>query len=98
MSLANYIVICKGRIRLGTAKSVGDKLRAASDAATELVKHIDTMHEGQLTTADTKPISDLQHYMMDNMDKMRADEADQKVTEMFALLDALEEKFEHHEY
>jgi hypothetical protein len=98
VSQANYIIICKGRIRAGQAKSAAEKIIAASDCATELVKHIDTMNPGKLSNADTNPISELQHEMMDNVGKWSKAEADAAVVEMFDLLDELEHKFEPHEY
>lgn len=93
-SRAPYIIICNGRINLLEAKGSGGKIQAASGAASALV----TYYGDQLSSEDTKPISDLQHEMMDNMGKWTKAEAKAKVAEMFALLDALEEKFEHHEY
>lgn len=93
MSQANYVVICEGRIDLLNAGRLTDKLQAASSAASALVRHIDIMNPGKLKDADTKPVSDLQHYMMDNFHTMKAREVKEKCAEMFALLDALEDKF-----
>lgn len=72
-------------------------IRSASRTAANLV----TYYGDRLTDADTKPISDLQHEMMDVVEGMRtpgthstADFRDsaEMVNEMLALLDALEQK------
>lgn len=94
MSQANYIIICKGRIDFATAADTGAKIRALSDAATNLVSHIDIMSPGALSEADTKPISDLQHELMNHALTMSADQVRMHGVEMFNFLDAIEEKFD----
>lgn len=96
-SEAPYIIICSGRIdRLVAASQTKEALqiKAASDAARNLV----VFYRDQVTIDDTGPISDLQHEMMDNFGKWSKVDTDAKIDEMFALLDALEQKFEQHEY
>lgn len=94
MSQANYIIICRGRIAYAAANTTVDKVKALSDVATELVCHIDTMNPGELGDADTQPISDLQHFLMDNLGSITPQQVEVKSVEMFALLDALEDRFE----
>lgn len=99
MSLANYIIICDGRINLQAAHNPTERIQAASRCATELVK----FYGDRLTEADAKPISDLQHEMMEVMSGNRLAGtretsfrgADEMVDEMFALLDALEQKMRY---
>ena len=96
MSLASYIIICNGRIDLAAAKNSVEMIQAASETAMRLVSY----YGDRLSAADTQPISKLQHEMMDLMNgKALAGtkatgyrSADEMVDEMFALLDALEEK------
>lgn len=83
---------------MSTEDSV-EKIVQASRAATALVSHIELVHGEAFTEADAQPISDLQHYLMDNMLTMKKDEAEAKITELFTLLDALEDKYGgEHEY
>lgn len=90
-SRAPYIIICNGRIELALAKSGFEMIRVASRAATNLV----TFYGEQLTDADTRPISDLQHKMMDVVSSRNATHSSiEMVDEMFALLDALEDKMD----
>lgn len=93
MSQANYIVICTGRTAFSAAPKSVEKIVALSNVAAALVTHIDIMHPSELTEDDTKPISDLQHFLMDNMHKLSRREVDEKAVEMFGMLDALEDKF-----
>ena len=86
-SKAAYIIICSGRIDVEVAANSKQKIKAASDAARNLV----TFYGDQVTGAETAPISDLQHEMMDNMNTWSKSQADAKVAEMFDLLDALED-------
>lgn len=94
MSQANYIIICEYKINVLIAKTVPGKLQALSSGAAALVSHIDLQHPGKLTNEDTKPISELQHYIMDNLLTMKAKEAKEKIEEMFTLWNVLEDKFE----
>ena len=94
MSQANYIIICKGRIDFDSAKDVPAKVRALSDAATNLTSHIDITHPGELTETDVKPISDLQHELMNHWRTMSKDQVEAHAITMFGYLDALEDKFE----
>lgn len=95
-SRAPYIIICNGRIELAVAPNGFQMLRAASNCATALV----TYYGQRLTDADTKPISNLQHEMMEVVEGHKSTgthstgfrNADEMVDEMFALLDALEQK------
>lgn len=88
-SRAPYIIICNGRIDIGVAKNGFEMIRAASRAATDLVSY----YGDKLTASDTLPISDLQHQMMDIVNARAVNySASEMVDEMFALLDALEQK------
>jgi hypothetical protein len=95
-SRAPYIIICQGRIDLALATSGFEMIRASSRAAANLV----TYYGDKLSYADTRPISDLQHVMMDVVSgKTTAgshatdfQSASEMVDEMFGLLDALEAK------
>lgn len=93
MSQANYIIICEWRTRADTDDKE-TQIIAASSCAARLVSHIDVMHPGKLTKAHTQPISDLQHYLMDNKRKLTKAQVKAKVAEMFEMLDALEKEFE----
>lgn len=95
-SRAPYIIICNGRIDLAAARNNIEMIQAASRAATSLVSY----YGDKLTYTDTKPISKLQHEMMDLVTSSASDRMpqthrspDEMVDEMFALLDALEQKF-----
>jgi adenosylmethionine-8-amino-7-oxononanoate aminotransferase len=89
MSTASYIIICAGRIELAAARNGTEQIKAASGAAMNLV----TYYGDKLSDADTKPISQLQHAMMDRLTERGLQGSDDLVDEMFALLDALERKF-----
>src|ERR1043165_5145169 len=96
MSRASYIIICDGRIDLAIAKNGFEMIRAASRTATNLV----TYYGEQVTNADTKPISDLQHQMMDVVSGTQTpgshakdfQSASDMCDTMFVLLEALEKK------
>lgn len=95
MSLADYIIICQGRIDVALAKNGFEMIQAASRGAVALV----TYYGDRLTDEDTKPISDLQHKMMDLVSTRAKGRtrheplsADEMVDQMFALLDALEQR------
>ncbi len=94
-SRAPYIIICNGRMEvLATEADDGPgKLVAASNAATDLVKYFD-LKGAKLQLGDTKLISDLQHYMMDNMHTMSIEDVDGHVRQMFVMLDAMEDKYQ----
>lgn len=89
---ANYVIICSGRIAALSTLNPIQKIRAASDCAAQLTSHIEATHKG--TQPDVSAVSALQHEMMDNMLTMSDAEVDQKVAEMFDLLDALEDAVE----
>lgn len=93
MSLANYIIICKTKIDVEEAKSTVGKIAAVSRGAADLVCHIQLTNGDHFTDADAKPISDLQHEMMDSMEIWKPAEAAAKVKEMFKLFYQLEKKF-----
>jgi hypothetical protein len=100
-SRAPYIIICNGRIELGTAANQFQKLRAASSCAAALV----TYYGNRIGLADTLPISELQHEMMDLVNgntmqrtRQQPKSADEMVDEMFVHLDALEKKMESRSY
>ena len=95
MSLSQYVIICKGRIDFATGADTGAKIRALSDAAVNLTSHIEVTHPGKLSEADVKPISDLQHELMDQATTITPEQLNVIATEMFNLLDALEAKFKH---
>jgi len=94
MSLSQYVIICKGRIDYATGSDTGAKIRALSDGAAFLLHHIEITQPGKLTETDTKPISDLQHYLMDHAADITETDLDLHAVEMFNYLDALEDKFE----
>lgn len=90
-SNAPYIIICNGRIDVAAAKNTIQLIQAASHTATDLVKY----YGDKLTDVDTKPISTLQHEMMDSVQATahaQTRDPSEMVDEMFALLDALEDK------
>ena len=87
-SKAAYIIICSGRIDVLNASKRQAKLKAASDTA----RHLTSYYGEKCTAAQTTPISDLQHSMMVNFDSWSNTQANQAVTDMFALLDALEDE------
>lgn len=94
-SRAPYIIICNGRIESALAPNGYQMIRAASNCATALVAY----YGERLTYADTKPISELQHEMMDLVSgraiartRQQPISADEMVDQMFALLDQLEGK------
>jgi len=94
MSLSQYVIICKGKIDFATGKDVPAKIRALSDAAANLTSHIEITRPGKLTEADIKPISDLQHELMNHAQTITKDRIEIYGVEMFTMLDALEDKFE----
>lgn len=95
---ANYVIICNGRIGAAAAKDPQAKILAASDCATRLLSHIEARH-GDIDETLVKPISDLQHEMMETMVSMSREEAEVKVQQMFILLDGLEHEYSGaHEY
>lgn len=92
MSLANYIILCDGRINVAVAKNGMEMIQAASRTAKELTTH----YGDNLTMVDTLPISDLQHQMMDLLNaRKEVRNAGEMVDEMFALLEALEKKMNY---
>lgn len=93
-SKAPYIIICQGRTEVLDENTASKKICAASRCASELVQHMALVHKNKLTFEDTKPISDLQHEMMDDLKKYTKREATEKCEEMFTLLYALEDKFQ----
>jgi len=97
-STASYIIICNGRIGVAAARSAIEKIQKLSDCAAQLVSHVVLENRGKVKPDDTREISDLQHYLMDNMSKMDKKEAEESAAEMFRLLYALEAKFSGHSY
>jgi len=87
-SKAPYIIICDGRIDVLNAAKKQDKLQAASSAA----KNLTSYYGERCTLAQTAPISDLQHQMMNNFDSWNNHEVNNAVTQMFMLLDELEDE------
>lgn len=90
MSAANYIIICAAKTDYATSKDTGAKIRALSDGAATLVAHIDITRPKLLSESDYKPVSDLQHYLMDNAATISSKELDERAAQMFAYLDELE--------
>jgi len=90
-SKAPYIIICNGRIEVLAAKTPAEQLVAASRAAMRLTSFYD--QKGWLDYEDSKPISDLQHRMMDLMNVKEKGDVQGMVTEMFEKLDALEKEY-----
>lgn len=89
-SRAPYIIICASRIEAALAKNGFEMIQAASRGAADLVSY----YGDKLNYADTKPISDLQHRMMDTVtSRSFPGHASEMVDDMFALLDTLEEKY-----
>ena len=89
---APYIIICSRRTLVLAAKTIVEKICHASECAAELVGHMAIVHK--LKPEDTLEISDLQHYLMDNLTKLNKREAQAKIDEMFRLCYELEEKYE----
>ena len=89
-SKAAYIIICSGQIDVLNAPKRQDKLKAASDAA----RHLTSYYGERCTAAQTAPISDLQHEMMDNFDSWNNTQVDSNVAIMFGLLHDLEDEME----
>lgn len=87
-SKAPYIIICSGRIDVLNAAKNQDKLKAASDTA----RHLTSYYGERCTAEQTTPISELQHQMMENFKTWNKAQTNQAVTDMFALLDALEDE------
>lgn len=90
MSLADYVIICDGRIDVAISSNGFHRIRAASRTATELLK----FYGDRVTDADAQPISNLQHEMMDLVEgkPSKRISADDMVDQMFGLLEALEDK------
>jgi hypothetical protein len=93
MSLSQYVIICRTKINFVTVKDVPAKIRALSDGAAFLLAHIEITHPGELMEADVKPISDLQHKLMDGAASITKDQIEAHALTMFGLLEALEDKF-----
>jgi hypothetical protein len=100
-SRAPYIIICQGRIEIGTATGPLQRIVASSRCAAALV----TYYGNRIGLVDTLPISELQHEMMDLINgraiartRQQPKSADEMVDEMFAQLDALEKKMESRGY
>lgn len=89
-SRAPYIIICNGRIELGVAHNSLGRIQAASRTATALVAYFGERLRGE----DARPISALQHEMMDIAAGKGLREGrshpDELADEMFTLLDGLE--------
>ena len=86
---APYIIICSARIAVAIAKESTDKLNAVSQGASQLCTYYAVRMRSALDNTKLLPISELQHYIMDNLG-MQKEEAEEKCTEMLALMDALE--------
>lgn len=93
-SRAPYIIICNARIEVALSRNGYEMIRAASNGASDLVCYFGD----RLSHEDTEPISKLQHEMMDlvqgNAPSRKPAQAGAMVDEMFALLDALEQRME----
>jgi hypothetical protein len=92
-STASYIIICSGRIAVQATKDPLQKIKAASDCASQVVSFIELTHGSQVTPADTLPVSNLQHEMMNKMLEWNKEEIEAKCKSMFYLLYQLEKKF-----
>lgn len=91
-----YIIICSGRINEAAEKDPEAKIRAVSNCAAQLVSYIELTHLGHLgpvNPEDTRAISELQHYLMDNMKTLKGTELQESIAEMFTLMDELEDKY-----
>lgn len=86
---APYIIICSSRIAVAIAKEPTEKLNAVSKGASELCSYYALRLRNTLDPLKLKPISKLQHEIMDNLG-MKKDEAEAKCLEMLGLMDALE--------
>lgn len=93
-SRAPYIIICSSLTEVLEASTAAKKICAASKGAADLVKHLAEVHKSKLKFEHTKPISDLQHEMMENLKKYTKPQAKAKCDEMFTLLYELEKKFQ----
>ena len=89
-SKAAYIIICDGRIGVAVARDPLGRIQAASNCAAALV----TYYGDRLGLADTEPISNLQHEMMELATGKQRKNPDEMVAQMFTLLDELEDSFE----
>ena len=87
------MIICRGRIDVQATKNPIEKICRISACAAQLVSHIELTHGGHLTEAHTKPISDLQHDMMENMREFDKSEAELRVKAMIKELYKLEKEF-----
>lgn len=97
VSGSSYIIICNGRIGVAAGKGLEAKICAASNCAAQLCSFIESSYEG-VDKADFGPVSELQHYLMDNLKTIRPKECDEKIAGLFDLLDALEDKYSEHNY
>jgi hypothetical protein len=88
-----YIILCGRRIGVAATNDPIEKIKEASSAAVEVVSQLEILHPKEMTAELASPVSDLQHEMMDHLFQMSAAEVDEKVAEMFELLDALEDHF-----
>jgi hypothetical protein len=88
MPLGSHIIICNGRIVLQASRITSERIKAASQTATDLISY----YGDSLTEAYTAPISNLQHAMMDAMSSGQARKSEEMVDEMFVLLDQLEDR------
>ena len=90
-SRSAYIIICNGRIEVDAAKHPRDRVRQIISAASRAAANLTTYYGERLTAEQSTPISDLQHEMMDNAGEWSIPETETKVTQMFALLNELED-------
>lgn len=97
MSLANYVIICDAEIGVLSTDNVPEKIRFASNGAKDVVTFLELSASG-VTDADTKPVSDIQHDLMDGIHTMKKEEAEAKIQELFTALRVLEKKFSGHNY
>lgn len=93
MSLAQYVIICDTRIQIAAADTPISMVCAASEGAASLLSHIATVYHGRLKEEDAKPVSELQHQMMEDMLTYTEENAEDVCQEMIKRLYELEGKF-----
>lgn len=96
MSQADYILICSGRGRVRASDKPANQVVAAMECAAAMVCYVNLAHADKVSDAEEEInlISHQQHDMMDALPDVKKSQAKTLCTDMFALLDALEEKME----
>lgn len=96
VSGAPYIIICRSRAEIAAAKNTKERVLAACRGAAQLAAYMGIRYRVSMDDADMKPISDIQHELMDYLletVQFSNAEADAKVNQMVAELYVLEKKY-----